>query len=415
MSIRGGQLIHDVRGFVIDRIQTGGVSNFNIPQTAIKELGNYQNVEIVRDIPTLTFDIESLDVSTEIEAIINHKTPSSVTNGQSFDFTQAIPLDVISPIRSNQGAFDIVKGVGIPYLTMASASYRFGVGANATQTYSFQGDTPYYIPGTPKQQSFTMVNGASQTYTLSTTALAYTEAGATRHVLSVCMKNLTNFASQRLFFASDGTTGTGDFTDTTGAFTILADQSANFPASSSVVEVIYGTATGVNYTAAVNEGVSVKPGALRGKDIHVKVWTGAATPVAVSWSGVQSIQADWKANLQADDELGNPNHVEYTYDIPDVTGNIVVRSKNPQDLQNKIAQIANVGTGVVASYTTSVGCQVDIILKDPDTGTTLKTIYVPDARFTLPALQGKVDSKLDVTFNFQSDTGSMLVYKGDRV
>lgn len=415
MPLRGGQILHDIRGFIIDRIQTGGVSNFNIPQTTIKELGNYKNVAVLRDVPTLTFDIESLDVSTEIEAIINHKTPSSVTNGQSFDFTQAIPLDVISPFRSNQGAFDIVKGVAIPYLTLASASYKFGVNANSTQTFSFQGDAPYYIPGTPKQQSFAMVNGANQVYTLSNTAIAYTEQGNVRYVLSVCMKNLTNFAAKRLFFASDGTTATGDFTTTSTTFTILADQSSDFPASSSVVEVIYGTTAAATYDATVNEGVSVKPGAIRGKDIHVQVWTGAATPAAVSWTGIQSCQVDWKANLQPDDELGNANHVDYVYDIPDVTGNIVVRSVNPQDLQNKIAQIANVATNVVAGYTTSVGCQIDITIKDPDTGLGLKGIYIPDARFTIPALNPKVDTRLDATFNFQSDTGSMLVYKRSRL
>lgn len=415
MAIRGGQIIHDIRGFVIDRIQSGGVSNFNIPETTIKELGNYKNVQIIRDIPTLTFDIESLDVSTEIEAIINHVAPSSLNDGDSLDFVEAIPLDVISPFRSNQGAFDIVKGVGIPYLTLASAGYRFGVNANASQTFSFQGDAPYYIPGTPKQQTFTMQNGAAQSYTLSATALNYTEQGNTRHVLSVCMKNLTNFASKRLFFAPDGTTATGDYTDTSGAFVILADQSTNFPASSSVVEVIYGTSASATYDETVNQGVSVKPGAIRGKDIHVQVWTGDATPSAVSWSGIQSVQVDWKANLEADDELGNPNHVEYTYDIPDVDGNIVVRSRDTQDLQNKIAQIADVSTSVVAGYTTSVGVQLDITIKDPDTGDALKSIYVPDARFTLPALNPRVDSKLDVTFNFKSDTGSMLVYKGSRL
>lgn len=415
MAIRGGQILSYAGGFLVERAQSAGVTNFNIPQTPVKELGNFKNVEIVRDTPTLTYDIESLDMGTSLEAITNHITPSSVSDGQALDFTQAIPFDVVSPFRSNQGAFDITKGVVVPYLTLASVSYRFGVGANATQTFSYQGDAPYFIPTIPYQQSFPMVNGAAHTYTLSHTAIAYTETGATRHVVSVCMKNLTNFATKRLFFASDGTTATGDFTDTTGGFTILADQSADFPASSSVVEVTYGSTAAETLNAGVNTPSTVLPGALRGKDVHVKVWTGAATPVAVSWSGVQSIQTDWKANLQADDELGNPNHVDYTYDIPDVTGNIVVRPSNPTDLQAKIAQIANVGTTVIAGYTTSVGCQVDIALKDPDSGDTLKTIYIPDARFTIPALDPKVDTRLDVTFNFQSDTGSMLVYKGDRL
>jgi hypothetical protein len=65
VAIKAGQIIHDAQGFVVDRIQTGGVSNLNIPEEKIYELGNFFTVATIRDIPDLSFDLESLDVSTE--------------------------------------------------------------------------------------------------------------------------------------------------------------------------------------------------------------------------------------------------------------------------------------------------------------------------------------------------------------
>ena len=64
MAIKAGQILHAANGFVIDRIQTGGVSNLNIPQEKIYELGNYLAVAQVRDIPEVTFDVERRNLST---------------------------------------------------------------------------------------------------------------------------------------------------------------------------------------------------------------------------------------------------------------------------------------------------------------------------------------------------------------
>ena len=52
---------------VIDRAQTAGPGQLNIPTQKIYELGNYKSVSTIRDTPDLTFNLESFDVSTEIE------------------------------------------------------------------------------------------------------------------------------------------------------------------------------------------------------------------------------------------------------------------------------------------------------------------------------------------------------------
>src|SRR5690349_6303376 len=157
MAIKAGQILHDASGFVVDRIQTGGVSNLNVPEEKIYELGNYETVATVRDIAGLTFDVESLDVSTEMESLLLGKDPTAAVDGDAFDFLEALPLDVVSAFKTS-GAFSIVKGIAVPYLSLESVTYRFGVRQNSTQSFSLRGDSVYYIPGAPYYQEFTLVN-----------------------------------------------------------------------------------------------------------------------------------------------------------------------------------------------------------------------------------------------------------------
>jgi hypothetical protein len=121
-----------------------------------------------------------------------------------------------------------------------------------------------------------------------------------------------------------------------------------------------------------------------------------------------------RVNLDNDEEFGNYHYVSQDYDTADVTGSITVKPEDPEDLWDKIAQIANVSTTAIAGPNTSVALPVELRVNDPDTGARLKTLYVPDARFTLPSTQGRVQTKQQVTFNFSSDGGTLLVYKGAR-
>jgi hypothetical protein len=57
---------------------------------------------------------------------------------------------------------------------------------------------------------------------------------------------------------------------------------------------------------------------------------------------------------------------------------------------------------------------LEILLHSPESGDVLKTFHVPDARFTLPGYSGRVQTRLDVDFPFESDTGVLQVIKGER-
>lgn len=412
MALKTGTIIHDVHGFVVDRIQTGGVSNLNIPEETVRELGNWKNVAKVRDNPDLSFDLESWDVSTEFEALMTFVDPTTVVDGDLFNLDNAIPLDIISPFKKKVGDYTTPKGLIIPYLTLESSTYRFGVGTtNATQQHTFRGDSYYFVPGSPYYEEFSG-DGVTGTFALAHTAVPYSYKGDTIYVPTVCVI-FSDGSYKRLFFGSDY--------DTTSAnFTIL-DPATNAP-SGSTLRVCYGSATIATYPQSglnpsghtVHQGISVKPAAVRGKDIDVYVGTSAATPVFSRWTSVQNFQVQRKVTLDKDQEFGNAQYVSQDYDTPDVTGSIGVRPRDLDDLWDKVHQVANVPDNEIVGALTSVALPLEVRISDPDTGVRLKTFYVPDARFKIPAVQGRVGQKQEVTFDFGSDTGELDIYMGDR-
>lgn len=221
------------------------------------------------------------------------------------------------------------------------------------------------------------------------------------YVLGMCLIRADG-TYKRLFFGDD-------YTNTATTFTL-----ATAAPVGSTVRVVYGSATAATYNQTVHQGVSVKPAAVRGKDIDVYVGDTAATPTFTRWSSVQGFEVSWRVNLDNDEEFGNVHYVAQDYDIPEVTGNVTIRPRDPADLWDKIFQVTNTPANEVAGPTTSVALPVELRINHPDTGVRMKTLYIPDARFTPPPIQGRVGQKLEAQFNFSSDTGVLKVYRGAR-
>lgn len=400
MAIKGGQILHDANGYVIDRIQTAGVGNVNIPEEKVYELGNFQSVGTTRDIPDLSFDLESFDMSCEFEAILTGQDPDSVVDGDEFDFNKSMPIDIISPFKAASNDFDIVRGIAVPYLTLERVTYRFGLRQNATQQFTLRGDSIYYVPGTPYYEEFANVGASS--YSFGETAIEYVEQGKSHYALCVTAVNRTDGTFKRLFLEDD-------YTNTSAGFTTL-DALTGYD----TLCVVYGSATQGSYPQSVHQDVSVKPAAIRGKDIDVYIGSNSATPVFSRWTSVQSVEVTRSVTLENDEEFGNTHYVSSDYDVPDVTGSIVVKTRSVEELWDKIAEVANIASNKIVGPFTSVDLPVEIRVSDPDTGDVLKTIYLPDCRFTIPGVQGRVQTKQEVTFNFTTDSGVMLVYKGTR-
>src|SRR4051812_46545550 len=99
MSVKSGELLHVGNQVLIDRAQSAGPGNLNVPTEKIYELGNYQTVATIRDIPDLSFSLESLDVSAEIESILTGASFSGMADGTALDLSACQPLDVASQFK----------------------------------------------------------------------------------------------------------------------------------------------------------------------------------------------------------------------------------------------------------------------------------------------------------------------------
>lgn len=409
MAIKAGQILHVGNdSVVIDRIQTAGPGNLNIPTEKIFELGNYKSVATIRDVPDLSFTMESLDAHWELENLLTGNQPYVAANG--FDLSLVRPLELASQFKAGQtatDAFATVSSVGLPFLVVESVGYRFGLRDNARQTVTLRGDSIFYNPGSTYVDSFVGSGAANQTF--ATTQPAYaTDDGGTRRVLSVTQ------GLKRLFIGKDYTETVGAITN--GAAITTLTFARAIPASDTV-RVMYASPTVRSFPQSVHEGVAVKPAAIRGKDIDI--YLGGYNPANVSGSAanklasVQGVSADFRVTLEKDEEFGNYYAVANEFDVPAVTGSIDLKPAQVADLFALIRRLAGVTDPLKAvGASQAVPLPLDIVLKDAaNNNATLKRIHVPDARFTTPGFQGRANTRFTNTISFESDEGTMKVFK----
>lgn len=402
MAVKAAQIIHSVNGFVVDRAQNIGPGDFTIDEEKIYEVGNFESVGTVQGDADLSFSVESYDVSTEIEALLTAEDPASIVNGDEFDLREHVPINVISPFKQSGSSFTVNSGILLPYLTLESASYSFGVSDNATQSFTLRGDTMQWVSGSPMQQTFTIAADGA-TYTLSQTALLYEEGDDDLYVTGAIACNPTTKTYRRL--------NVGD--DYSNTATTITDLGTLFADGFTELKVIYGTAAAQSYPQSVHADTSVKPAAVRGRDIDIYLGTDAATPVFTRWRSVQSADINWGVTLDADREFGNKRVVSQDYDVPDVDGSVTMRARDAADLIAKIKEITGVTNDVIGPYVTAT-LPMEIRISHPETGARLKTFYVPDAKFSVPGNSVAVQSKVESTFNWTSEGGNLLIYSGAR-
>lgn len=439
MAIKAGQILHLGNDqFLIDRIQSAGVPNINIPRDRIFELGNYLTLGNVRDIPDLGFTMDSYDMSTELPALLTGVAPSTLTSGSYVDFANLKPMDIVSPFKKTttlpgSNTSTSVAGVALPYLFLESVSYRFGVSALSSVSYNLRGDSIYYVPnGTPYVMTKTLASWTAgpHTFTLpsaagggSTTAIAYNENGVDTYALSVV----------EITTAGDHVRKTlgVDYTETATGITFTT---SGTPAANSVVRIVFGSATTSTFTetgtaaspvvlgsnihnpVTTNAGTGLSaPAAVRGRYVEVYVGLDAqATPKPLKFSRVQTANVNWRVNLERDEEFNNKRVVSMDYnDTPDISGQLSVKAQSPAELMAKIAQACNTTTGKITGPLYQGTVPVELKVKDSG-GNTISGLYIPNCSFDVPGYEQRVQQKNITSFNFYSEDGVFQVYKGDR-
>lgn len=409
MSIKAGQIItFGSGGFLLDRVQSAGPGNLNIPIERIKELGNYKSVATIRDTPDLSFGLESFDMSIETEDFLTGGLGNFTTG---VDLSTCRPVDIASQFKSGvneTSPFAVIASVAIPFLYCESASYRFAVQENSSETFSLRGDSIYYNPGPSYIQTATTTGSANQA--VATTNPAYQVAeGDARRVLSV------EIGTQRLTFGADYTETYGSITSGAAVTTVHITDAYT---ASQTIRIMYASPTALSYLQSVHPLASEKPAAVRGRDIDVYV--GGYDPEDIAGSqvnklvSVQSATLDWRVTLDKDFELGNPFSVGQDFDTPDVSGTVQIKPRGPGELAATIRLIQGVADATkVLGAQTAVPLELDYVIRVPGSSEVIKRLHVPDARFSLPGYTGRVDTKTVFDMNFASDEGSLVVFQDE--
>lgn len=475
MSIKAGSVAQLGDAILLDRIQTGGPGQINIPEEKIEELGDYQSVGYVLDTPDVTYSLESFDAGIELEEILLGLAPGSTVDHGVLDLSLAKPLDVVGLFKPGKTAAspDVAVGCAVaPYLALESLEYRFGITDNGQVTGSLRGDSIYYNRGSAYTETFAagavlvtnkalasnvatltvgtghgfspadkiVVVGVDSTfngsYTLTgttTTTISYAKTAA--DVTSVAASGAVSkseFTLAHLAYPYNGDTVTGtryalsvsdsdgqryranvDYTETvTGSgfskTVKVVLTGTQLPTVGGAVKVSYASSVGATVSGFAADGVT-RPAAVKGRNIVVKI-------DGVVWADVQSVSAGIRFTLDSDRELGNDNVVSRDFDTPDVSGSLQIKPRKSDALMDRLKII----TGVSSDYEVMGALQraslpLDIELHSPTDGSVIKTIYCPDARFTLPGYSGRVRTKTTFDMNFTSPTGVLEVIRGTRV
>lgn len=405
MAIKAGQILHVGNGFLVDRIQSAGAGSVNVNTERIEELGNYNAVATIRDIPDLSFEMETFDMGTEIHELLFNAGAGDAAGTAYNVETDIVPLDIISPFKG-EGIFDTVRGLSVPFLNVESLAYNFSLDNPASLTVGLRGDSVFYIPGSVYREAF-VGDGIADTFTFgggtggtAGPALLATVDGNSVYALSVMTEDTTTTPSTwtRLRFGTDYTNTANDFTLTAGA-----------PPASTNIYCTYGNSTQATYGSGVHKGVTAStPAAVKGRHIEVQ-FGGTQT----SWLGVQSASVEWRATLERDEEFDNPNVVDLDFDVPDVTGTITMKAATAAAMFDQILAVHGITSpDIVVASEEPPQIDLRVLVKSPDDGTTIQTLNVPDAQFDPEAIAGQVGNKLEVDFNFTSAGGDLDVYKG---
>lgn len=410
MAVKAGSLITVGNGVaLIERLQSGGPGALSIPSEKIYELGNYTSVATIRDTPDLTFTLESFDVSTDTEQVFVGMTDAEIA-ATGIDLATSHCLNVaqnLKPGKKRPNAFVAANGVAIPYLTIESASYKFGLKDNATETFTLKGDSIYYCPGAVYIDDYLGTAVAGQAVATVHPAYPYTDANGLRRVLCVTVAN------QRL-------TEGADYTLTEGVVTLdAAIVTVTLVAAVPITDTIYVTYHSpdpITYAQTVHTPATLKPAAVKGRDIDVYIGGyNAANPAlsaANKWTGVQDITLDWKVTQEVEMEFGNPNAVSRDFDVPTVSGSISILPRDVDDLYRKLRAITgkqNLKEAIGPDLAEIL--ELDIIIKDASAGgATLKRFHVPDARFSLPGYSPRVEQNITISMDWESDQGVLTLF-----
>src|SRR4051812_13971966 len=201
MSVHAGSILTVGGNNVIDRIQSAGLGDVNVPVETIREVGNRLVVDKIPGEPDYTFTMETLDVSTDVMAWLCGKVGALASGsapgasdpaGTAYAWSDTQYVNVVSPWKDPiaGSAGTIQAGHLIPSYYANRISYRFGVTDNAGTTIELAGGAFYYAGKAPAEE-YATGNGATNSYVTSEPAVGHRLGGGGgttfKSVFGVCV------------------------------------------------------------------------------------------------------------------------------------------------------------------------------------------------------------------------------------
>lgn len=378
--------------------------------------GGPYTVTFSGDAGVLLTSTSSLTGGTSPAIAIVGGSGTAMADGFKMEPAKARPMDIASAFKPGFNAttpYAVVGSVGIPYLQLETLSYRFGISENAQQSATLRGDSVFYNPVSTFVQETTGTNTTNQSIALTYPATVYHGDTTNSTLVDAVLTPSTRYVLSASLASGKRLLSGADYTESTTAGVTTVVVLAAVPATDSI-RIMYASDQATAYPQLSHAAVTaVRPAAIRGRNVEVYI---GGTNLSNRWTSVQSVSVDYRVTLNKDEELGNSQVVAQDFDVPEISGSIELKPRDYAELYTKVCQIAGVTAGEVAGALTTAPLGLLVVLHSPDTGAVLKTIEVPDARFTLPGYSGRagVGQKISVTFAFESDSGYMCVYNGSK-
>ncbi|GAC1522435.1 MAG: hypothetical protein NVS3B1_07810 [Marmoricola sp.] len=420
MSVQAGSILHVAGRTVIQRIQTAGLGAIRIPIETVREVGNLAVVDKVPQEPEFTFTMESLDVSTELEAMLHGNVAASGfasgaavglsdPDGTQYDWAGIVPINIVSPWKDPATASAGVVAAGhlIPSYFPTRIRYRFGVTENASQTVELGGGSFYYGRFAPIEEVFAGT-GAQTAFVTTNPAVEYRKGGVLgtqfRMVFGVLVNGQYQIEGQDYTITGGGNAAAA--ATATVTFTIA-------PPAGAVIKLAYFTTAVQAYPDTIHASAITVPGAVRGRNIAVSI-----APIGSSnWvrlHNVQTVELEATVQTQVERELSNDTDIGRSILGIDCSGNIVARSNSINSFFNLLAQVTGVDTTQeLIGFLNVNPVRLKIEIQNPrNTGQILKTLYVKDAIFDIPGTPARVNTPTDFTLNWNAQTGDYVAVKG---
>jgi hypothetical protein len=413
MSVHAGTILTLGGNNVIDRIQSAGLGDVRIPIETIRETGNREVVDKVPGEPDFTFSMESLDVSTEMMAMLVGKVGADSSgsagapgaddaSGTAYNWLDCGFVNIASPWKDpDSGSAGVVTaGHLIPGFYPTRLRYRYGVTDNATQEVELAGGQFYYGKFAPVEE-YATGNGSASAFVTSDPTIAHRVGGpegtVTRDVHGIIVDGVLQIEGV-------------DYEVTGGSGAVASIGFAEVPEVGAEIRFVYFTDAATAYPQPVHADSVVKPGAVRGRNIKIFLGAGGERERVAS---VQSFELEASVEYEVEREMGSDQIVGITVNGTDVTGTVTIRSRDKDAFFHVLSKVTGVSEDEIFGYFNLNSIPLTVQIENPkNTGEIIKTIAVDDAQFQPPGTPARVNTPTDFSLAFDSKDGTFRDIKG---